>query len=286
MSTSVAGLSLAKRTFRVSFNDLRRLFTRLHLVIRALVFAALVLVVAACVFATTLLTITLHYIYFDRTNLPDVEAFIRFDCPGIGHVYDNKAESLVELSREHRRMIQYDEIPPIVRDAILAAEDKNFFSHGGVDYSRIPRVLEKVRIKTILTRLTRVGRADKAESLVMLRQGGSTITQQLVRAYYLRSLTDKENGNQLRSGVLSYVVGARSAKKLARKLEEIRLAVWIEQEMSVRFGSKQRGKEEILARYASFLYMGSGQYGFSTAAEYYFGRPLASFTAEDADIAA
>ena len=286
MSTSVAGLSLAKRTFRVSFNDLRRLFTRLHLVIRALVFAALVLVVAACVFATTLLTITLHYIYFDRTNLPDVEAFIRFDCPGIGHVYDNKAESLVELSREHRRMIQYDEIPPIVRDAILAAEDKNFFSHGGVDYSRIPRVLEKVRIKTILTRLTRVGRADKAESLVMLRQGGSTITQQLVRAYYLRSLTDKENGNQLRSGVLSYVVGARSAKKLARKLEEIRLAVWIEQEMSVRFGSKQRGKEEILARYASFLYMGSGQYGFATAAEYYFGRPLASFTAEDADIAA
>ncbi|PYY13909.1 MAG: hypothetical protein DMG60_21055 [Acidobacteria bacterium] len=56
--------------------------------------------------------------------------------------------------------------------------------------------------------------------------------------------------------------------------------------MSVRFGSKQRGKEEILARYASFLYMGSGQYGFATAAEYYFGRPLASFTAEDADKAA
>ena len=53
-----------------------------------------------------------------------------------------------------------------------------------------------------------------------------------------------------------------------------------------RFGSKRRAKEEILARYASFLYMGNGQYGFSTASQYYFGRPLASLTAEDADKAA
>ena len=286
MSTSVAYLSLLKRTHCFRLNDLRRLFTKLHFVIRTIVLAALVLVVGTFLIATTLFTITLHYVYFDRTNLPDVEAFIRFDCPGIGHVYDRHGESLVELSREHRRMIQYQEIPPIVRDAILAAEDKNFFSHGGVDYSRIPRVMQKVRIRTILTRMTRVGRADKAESLVMLRQGGSTITQQLVRAYYLRNLTEKENGNELRSGVLSYVVGARSAKKLARKLEEIRLAVWVEDEMRSRFGSKLRAKEEILARYASFLYMGSGQYGFATAAEYYFGRPLTTFTAEDADKAA
>ena len=73
---------------------------------------------------------------------------------------------------------------------------------------------------------------------------------------------------------------------LVRKLEEIRLSLWIEAEMQKRFGSKRKAKEQILARYASFIYMGHGHYGFATAAEYYFGRPLASFTADDADKAA
>ncbi|HSK31340.1 MAG TPA: penicillin-binding transpeptidase domain-containing protein, partial [Candidatus Limnocylindria bacterium] len=68
--------------------------------------------------------------------------------------------------------------------------------------------------------------------------------------------------------------------------EEVRLSFWIEEEMQRRFGSKRNAKEEILARYASFIYMGNRRYGFATAAEYYFGRPLATFTADDADKAA
>jgi penicillin-binding protein 1A len=232
------------------------------------------------------LLVGLHYVYFDRTNLPDVGPFARFEFPATGHVYDTNGRLLIELAKEHRQITQYGDIPPIVRDAILAAEDKNYFSHNGVDYSRIPRVLSKVRVGTLLTRITRLGRQDKADSLVMLRQGGSTISQQLVRAYFLRNLTDAENSNALQPGALSYVIGARSAKKLVRKLEEIRLSLWMEQQMRERFGSKRRAKEEILARYASFLYMGDGQYGFASAAEYYFGRPLASFTVADADKAA
>jgi len=288
MSATVARalLSVAHRARRFRLRKLWRFFTERHAAIRVLVVAIFLFVMGAAVLATALLGATLHYIYFDRTTLPDIDAFVRFDCPTIGHVYDEKGIPLAELSREHRRIIQYAEIPPIVRSAILAAEDKNFFSHGGVDYSRIPQVMRSVRVGAVLTRVTRVGRADKPESLVMLRQGGSTITQQLVRAYYLRDLTDKENGNQMRSGALSYLVGARSAKKIARKLEEIRLAVWVEDELSDRFGSKERAKEEILARYASFLYMGHGQYGFATAAEYYFGRSLTTFTTADADKAA
>jgi penicillin-binding protein 1A len=73
---------------------------------------------------------------------------------------------------------------------------------------------------------------------------------------------------------------------LVRKMEEIRLSLWVEKEMQERFGSKRRAKEEILARYASFIYMGNGQYGFARAAEYYFGRPLTTFTVDDADKAA
>jgi penicillin-binding protein 1A len=73
---------------------------------------------------------------------------------------------------------------------------------------------------------------------------------------------------------------------LVRKIEEIRLSLWVEEEMQERFGSKRRAKEEILARYASFIYMGNSQYGFAAAAEYYFNRPLATFTVYDADKAA
>lgn len=226
----------------------------------------------------------LYYIYFDRTGLPDIEAFASFEFPVAGHVYDTNGQPLIEMAVERRQIVHYTDLPPIVRDAILAAEDKNFFSHGGVDYSTIPRVLRKVRVGTLLTRMTRVGRTDQADSPIMLRQGGSTISQQLVRAYFLQNLT--ENSNEIRPGALSFVVGARSAKKLVRKLEEVRLSVWMEKEMQQRFGSKQRAKEEILARYASFLYMGDGQYGFASAAQHYFGRPLASLTVADADKAA
>ena len=240
----------------------------------------------AAIIVALVLVVGLCHVYFDRTNLPDIEPFARFEFPAIGHVYDTNGQPLVELAKEHRQIVQYGDIPPIVRDAILAAEDKNFFSHNGVDYSRIPRVLSKVRVGTLLTRITRLGRVDEADSLAMLRQGGSTISQQLVRAYFLRNLTDAENSNDLRPGALSYVIGARSAKKLVRKIEEIRLSLWMERQMRERFGSKRRAKEEILARYASFLYMGDGQYGFAAAAEHYFGRPLASFTAADADKAA
>ena len=82
------------------------------------------------------------------------------------------------------------------------------------------------------------------------------------------------------------MIGSRSVNMLVRKLEEIRLSLWVENKMQERFGSKRRAKEEILARYASFIYMGNGQYGFAAAAEYYFGRPLATFTVDDADKAA
>jgi len=82
------------------------------------------------------------------------------------------------------------------------------------------------------------------------------------------------------------MIGSRSVNMLVRKLEEIRLSLWVENKMQERFGSKRRAKEEILARYASLIYMGNGQYGFAAAAEYYFGRPLATFTVDDADKAA
>jgi penicillin-binding protein 1A len=82
--------------------------------------------------------------YFDRTNLPDIGPFDRFEFPTIGHVYDANDHPLARVAKQYRRITKYEDIPPTARDAILAAEDKNFFSHSGVDYSIIPRVLYRI----------------------------------------------------------------------------------------------------------------------------------------------
>jgi len=249
------------------------------------------IVAAATVLATLVAGFEFHHVYFNRRDLPDLGPFTRFEFPTIGRVYDAGGRPLIELAREYRVITRYEDIPPIVRDAILAAEDKRFFSHSGIDYLSLPRVLRKVRVGMLAGRLVRGGRHDEVDGAALFPQGGSTITQQLVRGNFLRRVTVQENSYQLRHAglmarTLASVMGARSVNMLARKREEIRLSLWLEQAMQERFGSKRRAKEEILARYASVLYMGNGQYGFARAAEYYFGRQLTTFTADDADKAA
>jgi len=246
-----------------------------------------------CTTAVTavLTTAVIYHIYFDRSNLPDLEGFTRFEFPTIGGIYDANGKLLKEMASESRQITRYQEIPPIVRDAILAAEDKNFFSHSGVDYSGFARMLCKIKFGNLIGRLTRMGSRDAANNSAIFPQGGSTITQQLVRGYFLKTMTAQENSDQLRHGgapgrLLSSVIGARMVNMLVRKVEEIRLSLWVEEQMQIHFGSKRRAKEEILARYASLIYMGNGQYGFAKGAEYYFGRPLGTLTIEDADKAA
>ena len=71
----------------------------------------------------------LHYVYFDRSNLPEIGPFIAFAPPTTGEVLDARGEVLTHLAREYRQIVTYDEVPVVVRQAILAAEDKNFLSH-------------------------------------------------------------------------------------------------------------------------------------------------------------
>jgi membrane peptidoglycan carboxypeptidase len=249
------------------------------------------LLLCTTAFAAALAAVGFYHVYFDRNNLPDLEGFTRFEFPTIGRIYDANGRPLKEMASESRQLTRYEEIPTIIREAILAAEDKHFFSHSGVDYSGFVRVLCKIRLGNLIGRFTRMGSRDAANNSAIFPQGGSTITQQLVRGYFLKAMMAQENSDQPRhpqflARVLSSVIGARMVNMLVRKVEEIRLSLWVEEQMQEHFGSKRRAKEEILARYASLVYMGNGQYGFAKGAEYYFGRPLGTFTGDDADKAA
>ena len=231
------------------------------------------------------------YISYNRTNLPDLDAFIRFEPPTMGHIYDANGHVLIELGRERREIIQYKNIPDVLRQAILSAEDENFFSHAGVDYSVFPRLLGKTNLRALIARAGGSNGENAAERAPVFPQGGSTITQQLVRGYFLQRLTSTKNSNTLQhqgllSHVLAFVIGVPSANRFLLKVEEMRLSLWIEVEMQRRYGTKRRAKEELLARYASFIYLGNGRYGFAAASQYYFGMSVTALTANDADKAA
>jgi penicillin-binding protein 1A len=246
---------------------------------------------ATAAFPLVIAILVLFYINFNRSDLPDLDAFIRFEPPTIGHVYDAQGKVLVELARERRQVIQYKDIPEVVRQAILSAEDENFFSHSGVDYSVFLRVLAKTNPRAIFAHHKNSMAGTPAERALVFPQGGSTITQQLVRGYFLQRLTSTENAavaqhHGFLPRVLACFIGAPFTNKLLRKLEEMRLSLWIEKEMEKHYESKQKAKEELFARYASFIYLGNGRYGFAAASQFYFGKSIDTFTPDDADKAA
>jgi len=281
LKTQLLFLKLS-RTFHRLFSGPWKIYKTSRLLRIASLLAAVPLVLILC---------GITYLSYNRTNLPDLDAFIRFEPPTMGHIYDANGHVLIELGRERREIIQYKNIPDVLRQAILSAEDENFFSHAGVDYSVFPRLLGKTNIRALIARGGSSGGENAPERAPVFPQGGSTITQQLVRGYFLQKLTSTKNSNTLQhqgvlSHLLAFVIGVPGTNRLLLKIEEMRLSLWIEGEMQKRYGSKRGAKEELLARYASFIYLGNGRYGFAAASQYYFGMPLAALTADDADKAA
>jgi penicillin-binding protein 1A len=281
LKTQSAFVRLHWRVHR-SFSSLLRAYKTRRILRIATLLAAVPFVLILC---------AITYISYNRTDLPDLEAFLRFEPPTTGHIYDANGRALIEVGRERREIIQYKDIPDVLRQAILSAEDENFFSHAGVDYSVFPRLLGKTNLRALFTRAKGSGGEGATERASVFPQGGSTLTQQLVRGYFLQKLTSTKSSNTLQHEgllprALAFVIGAPGANRLLLKVEEMRLSLWIETEMQKRFGSKRRAKEELLARYASFIYLGNGRYGFAAASQFYFGMPLGALSANDADKAA
>ncbi|MEJ7689498.1 MAG: transglycosylase domain-containing protein [Nocardioidaceae bacterium] len=138
---------------------------------------------------------------------------------------------------ENRTYASLDHISPKLKQALVAIEDARFYAHGALDVQGTLRALL-------------VNQASNATI-----QGGSSITQQLVK------LTLLENANTKQEARLA------AAKSYARKFDELRYAVWVEQHLS---------KSEILEHYLNTAYFGDGAYGIQSAAHHYF-----STTAED-----
>ena len=140
--------------------------------------------------------------------------------------YDINNIIFEDLGAEKRELIQPTEVPQLLKDAVVSVEDKRFYKHVGVDPIRI--------IGSALSNLKNGG-----------RQGGSTLTQQLIKLSYFS--TDEKD------------------QTLKRKSQEAWMSLQLE---------KEKSKEEILTYYINKVYMANGIYGMETAAETYFDKTL------------
>jgi penicillin-binding protein 1A len=150
-------------------------------------------------------------------------------------IYANDGETVLATVYldENREIVTLDDVAPIAQDAVLAIEDHGFYEHGALNGESVLRAL-----------LTNIG----SGSIV---QGGSTITQQLVK-------------NTLISN---------PRQTYARKLQEAALAIRMEQRYT---------KGEILELYLNEIYFGNGVYGLGTAADFYFDTAASELTLPEA----
>ncbi len=228
-------------------------------------------------------------LYFNPEKAPDIKPFIEFVPPTSGLIYDNNNGVIIELAKEsqYRKIVSYKQIPPVIIQAILSAEDERFFSwhHRGIDFFSIFRA-------TISNLGYTIGKSAEKSRLVIVRdQGASTITQQTVRLWFLLKITQVERSDRLIvenfiTTTFSNFVDVPTVNSFTRKLIEMRNAFWLERQMTNIYGSRQEAKEQILTRFANYTYFGGGRYGVEAACEYYFGSTCQNLETADADKAA
>jgi penicillin-binding protein 1A len=176
-------------------------------------------------------------------------AYLRIDLPKAlppvqtSFVYDRNDELLSTFHGSvDRTLIPLGQIPQHLRDAVIAVEDARFYDHAGVDLRGTVRAAwnDLVARETV--------------------QGGSTITQQLVKRVYAGRYLEGDNG------VTDYVIPPRTVKE---KIREVLLAIKVERTLP---------KDKILVRYLNTVYFGHGAYGIEAAARTYFGVPARRLT--------
>lgn len=168
-------------------------------------------------------------------DLPPLDKVTHYEPQQPLIVYTADGVQIGQFGAERRQFVPIGAIPAMLQGAVLAIEDTRFEQHFGIDPIGIARAL-----------LANVGGG--------MRQGASTITQQVARNFFLSP-----------------------SKTLERKLKEVLLALQIERRLS---------KAQILELYMNQIYLGQRAYGFAAAAQVYFGKPLSALSiAESAMLA-
>ncbi len=163
------------------------------------------------------------YFYFTKT-LPQISSLKDYSPPVITMVYSDDNRKIAEFFKERRIVVALEKMPQTLIDAFVAAEDARFYKHEGIDFFSVVRAfLKNIEAGTII-------------------QGGSTITQQVAKSFFLST-----------------------EKSYARKIREAFLAYRIDRAFS---------KQEILFLYLNQIYLGHGAYGVAAAAENYFGKSV------------
>lgn len=166
---------------------------------------------------------SLLYLYLE-SQLPNVDSLKTVQLQVPLQIFSKEGLLIQEYGEKKRIPVTYDEIPPTLIHALIATEDQRFFEHPGVDVMGLGRAAVSM-LKT----------GTKS-------QGGSTITMQVARNFFLSR-----------------------KKTFLRKFNEIMLAIKIDRELS---------KEKILELYLNRVYLGNRAYGVGAAAMVYFGKPL------------
>jgi penicillin-binding protein 1A len=174
-----------------------------------------------------IILIGIFYIYTE-SQLPDVDSLKTVHLQVPLQIYSQDGRLIQEYGEKKRIPVTYDEIPKTLVYAVLATEDQRFFDHPGVDILGLGRAA---------IRMMQTGTKS---------QGGSTITMQVARNFFLNR-----------------------KKTFLRKFNEILLAIKIDRELS---------KEKILELYLNKIYLGNRAYGVGAAAQVYYGKSLSELT--------
>jgi penicillin-binding protein 1A len=171
-----------------------------------------------------LVVLFIGIMYYIEFELPDIEALNTVQLQVPLQIFTHDGKLMAEYGEKRRIPIPFAQIPKPLIDAVLATEDQRYFQHPGID---VPGLL-RATLKLMVT--------GKKE------EGGSTITMQVARSFYLTR-----------------------HKTFGRKLREILLALKIDHRLS---------KQKIIELYLNKIFLGSRAYGVAAAAEIYYGKPL------------
>ncbi|HTZ16886.1 MAG TPA: PBP1A family penicillin-binding protein [Dissulfurispiraceae bacterium] len=187
--------------------------------------------------AAVLLLGSLAGVYFSLAlGIPSIEELKKHDSSAGTKIYADDDSLIGEIKLQKGIYVPLSQIPDSLKNAVVAVEDSRFWKHSGIDYIGIGRALVKDMLH------------------LSLKEGGSTITQQLAKVVFLSS-----------------------EKTFVRKIKEAQLALKIEKELS---------KKEILELYLNRVLFGHGAYGVEMASRTYFGKPVSRINVAEAAILA